>query len=113
MSISEQDKQQQLKDIRRAYVLARALNIQYVWIREFANPKLVKPINNAKAANSFFIKQIDESFMDIKKGKDIISKEEEMAFKALELLETEEIIDKLEELKKKRDAIKSQLNVNK
>jgi len=96
--INEKEKQQHLKDIRRAYILARVVNIQYVWIREFIHPSLLKALNNAKAANSFFIKQIDDAFLDMKKGKDFISNEEEMAFKLLEELEKldkEERINKL------------------
>lgn len=99
--MSGKSKQENLRDIRRAYVLARALNIQYVWIREFIHPSLLKPINNAKAANNFFIKNIDTSFLELKQGKDIISKEEEMAFKLLEELERLEKLEKLEELKNK------------
>lgn len=97
--LDNKTKQEHLRDIRRAYILARALNIQYVWIREFIHPSLLKPLNNAKAANSFFIKQIDTAFLDIKKGKDIISKEEEMAFKLLEELEKLEKQEKLDNLK--------------
>lgn len=77
---------QKLKDIRRAYVLARALNIQYQWIREFLNPELKKAVNNAKASNSFFIKQIDEAFKKRRTG-ELIDEEEELAFKLLEELE--------------------------
>jgi hypothetical protein len=97
--VNEQEKQQHLKDIRRAYILAKVVNIQYVWIREFIHPSLLKPLNNAKAANSFFIKQIDDAFLNINKGKDIISKEEEMAFKLLEELEKLEKQEKLDNLK--------------
>jgi hypothetical protein len=78
---------QKLKDIRRAYVLARALNIQYQWIREFLNPELKKAVNNAKASNSFFIKQIDDVFKKRLKDDALISEEEELAFRLLEELE--------------------------
>ena len=84
-------KEQQLKDIRRAYVLARALNIQYQWIREFLSPELKKAANNAKAANSFFIKQIDESFKRRLKDESLINNEEELAFKLLEELEKQDV----------------------
>lgn len=84
MSLSEEQK---LKDIRRAYVLARALNIQYQWIREFLNPELKKAANNAKAANSYFIKQIDSAFKRRLKEDTLINEEEELAFKLLEQLE--------------------------
>jgi hypothetical protein len=79
--------EQKLKDIRRAYVLARALNIQYQWIREFLSPELKKAAGNAKAANSFFIKQIDDAFKKKLSDDSLINKEEELAFKLLEELE--------------------------
>ena len=79
--------EQKLKDIRRAYVLARALNIQYQWIREFLSPELKKAASNAKAANSFFIKQIDDAFKRKLSDDSLINKEEELAFKLLEELE--------------------------
>jgi hypothetical protein len=84
MNISEEQK---LKDIRRAYVLARALNIQYQWIREFLSPELKKATGNAKAANSFFIKQIDDAFKRKLKDNSLINEEEELAFRLLEELE--------------------------
>jgi hypothetical protein len=79
--------EEKLKDIRRAYVLARALNIQYQWIREFLSPELKKAASNAKAANSFFIKQIDDAFKKKLSDDSLINKEEELAFKLLEELE--------------------------
>jgi hypothetical protein len=84
MSLSEEQK---LKDIRRAYVLARALNIQYQWIREFLNPELKKAANDAKAANSYFIKKIDDAFKRKLREDKLINEEEELAFKLLEELE--------------------------
>ena len=42
--------QQILADIRRAYVLARALNIQYQFIREYVNPDLYKAISSITRA---------------------------------------------------------------
>ena len=42
--------EQELQDIRRAYLLARALNTQYLFIREFVNPDLKKAINEANDA---------------------------------------------------------------
>jgi glycine cleavage system protein P-like pyridoxal-binding family len=84
MSLSEEQK---LKDIRRAYVLARALNIQYQWIREFLNPELKKAANDAKAANSYFIKKIDDVFKRRLREDKLINEEEELAFKLLEELE--------------------------
>lgn len=79
--------EQKLKDIRRAYVLARALNIQYQWIREFVNPELKKAVNNAKAANSHFIQSLDEVFKKRLRNDKLIKEEEELAFKLLEELE--------------------------
>lgn len=79
--------EQKLKDIRRAYVLARALNIQYQWIREFLNPELKKAANNAKAANSHFIRILDDVFQKRLRNDTLIREEEELAFKLLEELE--------------------------
>ena len=78
--------EQILADIRRAYVLARALNIQYQFIREYVNPDLYKAISSAKGTNSFFMKQIDLAFGKHKLGSQL-EKEEELAFKLLEELE--------------------------
>ncbi len=88
--MSNLSEEQKLKDIRRAYVLARALNIQYQWVREFLNPELKKAANNAKAANAFFIKQIDEAFTRRLRDGNLIDAEEELAFKLLEELEKKE-----------------------
>ena len=68
-------------------MLARALNVQYQWIREFLNPELKKAANNAKAANSFFIKQINEAFKKRFKNEKLIDEEEELAFILLEEFE--------------------------
>ena len=78
--------EQILADIRRAYVLARALNIQYQFIREYVNPDLYKAISSAKGTNSYFMKQIDLAFGKHKLGSQL-EKEEELAFKLLEELE--------------------------
>jgi len=84
--------QQVLKDVRRAYLLAKALNVQYMFIREYLNPELTKAINNAKAGNSYFIKQIETSF--IKRGfKHLLDVDEELSFKLLEELEELEKLD--------------------
>lgn len=93
MKVEEAEK---LRDIRRAYILAKALNIQYQWIREFISPELKKSINNAKAGNSFFIKQIEEAFLNRRVDKEILLEEEERAFKLLEKLE-EKLEEKSEE----------------
>lgn len=94
MNLTEEQK---LKDIRRAYVLARALNVQYQWIREFVNPELKKAANNAKAANSYFIKNLDDVFKKKLRDDKLIQEEEELAFKLLEELEK---LDKKEHVNK-------------
>ncbi len=86
--------EQKLKDIRRAYVLARALNIQYQWIREFVNPELKKAVNNAKASNSHFIYSLDEVFKKRLRDDKLIEEEEELAFRLLEELEKLDKLDK-------------------
>lgn len=86
MKISEEER---LKDIRRAYILAKALNIQYQWIREFINPELKKSVSNAKASNSYFIKKIEQAFLNRKVDKELLLEEEEKAFQLLEKLEKE------------------------
>lgn len=82
--------QQILKDIRRAYVLAKALNIQYQFIREYVNPDLYKAVSNARGTNSYFLKQIDAAFGK-RKLKGQLDKEEEVAFRLLEELEKEDV----------------------
>ena len=88
-----------LKDVRRAYVLARALNIQYQFIREYVNVDLYKTISSAKGTNSYFIKQIDLVF-GRKNLIDQLDYDEEMAFKLLEELEK---LEELETKKKQKD----------
>lgn len=88
-----------LKDVRRAYVLARALNIQYQFIREYVNVDLYKTISSAKGTNSYFIKQIDLAF-GRKNLIDQLDYDEEMAFKLLEELEK---LEELETKKKQKD----------
>ena len=78
--------EQVMKDVRRAYLLAKALNIQYQFIREYLNPDLIKAINNAKASNSFFIKQIELAFFK-RNLKNLLDIDEELAFVLLEELE--------------------------
>ena len=78
--------QQVLKDVRRAYLLAKALNVQYMFIREYLNPELIKAINNAKASNSYFVKQIETSFIK-RNFKHLLDVDEELAFNLLEELE--------------------------
>jgi hypothetical protein len=75
----------QLKEIRRAYILAKALNVQYQFIREVVNDDLKKSINEAKAKNSHFIKLIDEKFD--KNNTKQNEFDEELAFQLLEEIE--------------------------
>ena len=84
---------QVMKDVRRAYLLAKALNVQYQFIREYLNPELIKAINNAKASNSFFIKQIEEVFIK-RKMKNMLDIDEELAFTLLEQLENKDVNSK-------------------
>ena len=93
-----------LKDVRRAYVLAKALNIQYQYIREYVNVDMYKTISTAKGTNSYFIKQIDLAF-GRKNVENQLDYDEQMAFRILEELEEIERSGKLEliERKKKKD----------
>lgn len=76
----------QIKEIRRAYILARALSIQYQYIREMVNNDLKKTINEAKAKNSHFVKMIDSKF-DKKNQQNQSEFDEELAFQLLEQIE--------------------------
>jgi hypothetical protein len=82
--------EQVMKDVRRAYLLAKALNVQYQFIREYLNPELIKAINNAKASNSFFIKQIEAAFTK-RNMKYMLDIDEELAFTLLEQLEDKDV----------------------
>lgn len=75
-----------VKEIRRTYILARALNIQYQFIRDYVKPDLKKAINDAKAKNSFFLKFIDDKF-DKRYQQQQILNDEELAFQFLEYLD--------------------------
>ena len=78
-------KDKEIKEVRRTYLLARALNTQYQFIREFVNPELKKAINEAKAKNAHFIKILD-GYLE-KKDLNQIAEDEELAFLLLEELE--------------------------
>jgi hypothetical protein len=82
---------QELWDIRRAYLLAKALNTQYMFIREFVTPDLRKAINEAKAKNSHFIKTLDNIFDKRRVPKSFLESEEEVAFEVLEQLEQKDV----------------------
>jgi hypothetical protein len=88
--VKKPSEEQVMKDVRRAYLLAKALNIQYQFIREYLNPDLVKAINSAKASNSFFIKQITSAFTK-RRMDNLLDIDEELAFRLLEELEKEDV----------------------
>ena len=77
---------EQLKEVRRTYVLARAINTQYQFIRDFVNPDLRKAINEAKAKNAYFVKILD-GYLQKRNASDQIEEDEELAFILLEELE--------------------------
>lgn len=77
---------EQLKEVRRTYLLARAVNTQYQFIREFVNDELRKAINEAKAKNAHFIKILD-GYLQKRNASDQIKEDEELAFILLEELE--------------------------
>lgn len=83
--------EQELMDIRRAYLLAKALNTQYLFIREFVTPELRKASNEAKAKNSHFVKTLDKIFDKRKVPKSFLESEEELAFQVLEQLEKKDV----------------------
>jgi hypothetical protein len=74
------------QEIRRAYILAKALNVQYQFIREIISDDLVKAINEAKAKNSYFIKLIDQRF-EKRHAMGQLEQDEELAFQFLEQIE--------------------------
>ena len=85
--MSKEEKQKQvLLDVKRAFVLAKALNYQYIHIREDLSPELKKAVNEAKAKNSYFIKLIEDSFKK-RKQSDFLDGEEELSFLLLEMIE--------------------------
>ena len=79
--------EEQIKEVRRTYLLARAVNTQYQFIREFVNDDLRKAINEAKAKNAHFIKILD-GYLQKRSAGDQIKEDEELAFILLEELET-------------------------
>lgn len=85
--MTKEEKQKQvLLDVKRAFVLAKALNYQYIHIREDLSPELRKAVNEAKAKNSYFIKLIEDSFKK-RKQSDFLDGEEELSFQLLEMIE--------------------------
>ena len=85
--MNKEEKQKQvLLDVKRAFVLAKALNYQYIHIREELSPELRKAVNEAKAKNSYFIKLIEDSFKK-RKQSDFLDGEDELSFQLLEMIE--------------------------
>jgi hypothetical protein len=78
-------KESDLKEIRKAYILAKALNVQF--IRELVNPELKKSVNEAKAKNSYVIKIVNDYFSKRNVTDSFIEHEEELAFQFLEELD--------------------------
>lgn len=81
-------------DIKRAFLLAKALNFQFIHIRDHVNPEMKKIINEAKSRNSYFIKKIEEKFEKKKIKKSFVQGEEEFSFLILE--EMEKLGDKIQ-----------------
>lgn len=50
-----------INQVKMAYTLAKCLNIQYAWIREYLNPEFRKIISEAKAKNAYFTSRIDRN----------------------------------------------------
>ena len=80
-------KESELKEIRKAYILAKALNVQYQFIRELVNPELKKSVKEAKAKNSHVIKIINDYFSKRRVTGSFVDDEEELAFQFLEELD--------------------------
>ena len=80
-------KESELKEIRKAYILAKALNVQYQFIRELVNPELKKSVNEAKAKNSHFIKIMNNYFSEKNITSELLDSEGELAFQFLEELD--------------------------
>ena len=80
-------KEEKLLDVKRAFIIAKALNYQYVHIREDLSPELKKAVNEAKAKNAHFIKLIEESFKKRNVSKEFLEAEDELSFQLLEKIE--------------------------
>jgi hypothetical protein len=80
-------KEEKLLDVKRAFIIAKALNYQYVHIREDLSPELKKAANEAKAKNAHFIKLIEESFKKRNVSKEFLDGEDELSFQLLETIE--------------------------
>jgi len=80
-------KESDLKEIRKAYILAKALNVQYQFIRELVNPELKKAVNEAKAKNSHVVSIVNRYFSKRNVDGSFVDQEEELAFQFLEELD--------------------------
>lgn len=80
-------KEEKLLDVKRAFVIAKALNYQYVHIREDLSPELKKAVNEAKAKNAYFIKLIEETFKKRNVPQEFLDGEDELSFQLLEMME--------------------------
>lgn len=71
--------QELIDQIKYAYTLAKALNAQYAWIREYHTPEVRKIISEAKAKNAHFVSVIERSLPPEEK-----EKQDEIGFRFLE-----------------------------
>jgi hypothetical protein len=61
-------------NIRRTYLMAKALNYQIVWLRDKVEPDVKKILNEAKAKNSHLIQRFENTLStDARKVLDDVS----------------------------------------
>jgi len=75
-----------IAQVKYAYTLAQALNIQLAWIREYHNPEMKKAISEAKAKNAHFISIINRSLPPQE-----ITIQEEIGYRFLEKIYNETV----------------------
>jgi hypothetical protein len=80
-----------LKDVRKTYLLAKAVSIMYEAIKHDVSPEIRKAALEAKAKNNFFIKLIDESFRRRNVSENFINLEEDLSFDILDKMYEEAI----------------------
>jgi len=80
-----------LKDVRKTYLLAKAVSIMYEAIKHDVSPEIRKATLEAKAKNNFFIKLIDESFRRRNVSENFINLEEDLSFDILDKMYEEAI----------------------
>jgi hypothetical protein len=78
--------QQALKDIRKAYLLAKTAATMLEYIKHDISKELRTAALEAKAKNNYFVKLIDEAFIRHKVPKTFIDSEDELSFEFLETL---------------------------